>query len=80
MRHQRVAFGRSHRVLAHPFGTPKARRVLVSRQGATAFASEVKGASTLSAGQIYAQDAPGVVSVRASTSLAARPADRLTFG
>ncbi len=49
----------------HPFGT-STRRVVVRAPGATAFASNVSE-SALSASQVYAHDAHGVVSIRATT-------------
>jgi putative serine protease PepD len=49
----------------HPFGG-STRRVIVRAPGSTAFASDVSG-SALSATQVYARDAHGVVSIRATT-------------
>jgi len=52
---------------AHPFGSTRSRTVIERSPGTTAFASNVAG-SALSANQIYAKDAHGVVSIRATTA------------
>jgi S1-C subfamily serine protease len=54
-------------MVAHPFGGGSTRRVIVRSPGSTAFASSVNS-STLSAGQLYARDAHGVVAIRATTA------------
>ena len=51
-------------VVAHPLAGAGSSRVLL-RAGGTAFASEVTSASPLTASQVYARDAHGVVAVRA---------------
>ncbi len=53
-------------LLAHPFGPGTHRRVIVSAPGGRAFAS-LTTAPTPTAAAIYASDAQGVVSVRASS-------------
>jgi len=53
-------------VVAHPLAGAGSSRVLL-RAGGTAFASEVTSASPLTASQVYARDAHGVVAVRASS-------------
>lgn len=57
-------------LLAHPFGLTTHRRVLVGPTGGRAFAS-LTSAPTTTAAAIYASDAQGVVSVRASSEAAA---------
>jgi putative serine protease PepD len=54
-------------LLAHPFGLSSHRRVVLAPTGGRAFASLTTTPPTTAAA-IYASDAPGVVSVRASTA------------
>jgi putative serine protease PepD len=54
-------------VLAHPFANTTYRRVVTTASGGRAFAS-LTSATTSTAGAIYATDAPGVVSIRASSA------------
>jgi putative serine protease PepD len=54
-------------LLAHPFGSTVHRRVLAGATGGRAFAS-LTSSATSTAGSIYATDASGVVSIRASSA------------
>jgi putative serine protease PepD len=54
-------------MVAQPFAGKTMRKVIVRSPGSTAFASNVNS-STLSASQVYAADAHGVVSIRATTT------------
>jgi putative serine protease PepD len=63
-------------MVAQPFAGKTVRKVIVRSPGSTAFASNVNSA-TLSASQIYAADAHGVVAIRATT---AGSSERSPFG
>jgi S1-C subfamily serine protease len=63
-------------MVAQPFAGKTVRKVIVRSPGSTAFASNVSS-STLSASQVYAADAHGVVAIRATT---AGSSERSPFG
>jgi putative serine protease PepD len=54
-------------VLAPPFGTATRTRVLVPSTSGTSFASQIISTAPLTPRQVYAQDAHGVVAIRATT-------------
>jgi putative serine protease PepD len=57
-------------LLAHPFATTHQRRLITTASGGRAYAS-LTSAPASTAGAIYATDAPGVVSIRASSAAGA---------
>ncbi len=54
-------------LLAHPFAAPRTS-VVVRGGGTTAFASDTTSTGSLTPREIYERDAPGVVSIRATSS------------
>jgi S1-C subfamily serine protease len=63
---------------AHPGHT--STHVVVPATGATAFASQVNGATALTPRQIYERDAGGVVAIRASSAAASSSGSASPFG
>jgi len=65
---------------AHPFAGRSSTNVVVPATGATAFASQVSGATALTPRQVYEKDAPGVVAIRASGPASSAAAGASPFG
>ena len=58
-------------VFAHPFAARTQTLVVVPAAGATAFASQLSGATALTPREVYERDARGVVAIRASSAASA---------